>query len=86
MPYAKPNLEQNVLFGEQESWQEEWQGMPEFEQKNLLPTYSVRVNFASYEDMQNFASMLSQTISIKTQSIWYPKQLREDLAGKRYVE
>ena len=50
MPYAKPNFEQNVLFGEKEAWREEWQGMPEFEQKNLLPEYSVRVNFASYKD------------------------------------
>jgi hypothetical protein len=86
MPYAKPNLDQEVLFGEQEAWRDEWQGMPEFEQKNLLPEYSVRINFASYEDMQNFASMIGQTISTKTQSLWYPKQMREDLASKRYVE
>jgi hypothetical protein len=86
MPYAKPNLEQEVLFGEQEAWREEWQGMPEFEQKNLLPEYSVRVNFASYEDLQRFAFMVSQTISIKTQSIWFPKQERETLANKKYVE
>lgn len=86
MPYAKPNKEQDVLFGEQESWREEWQGMPEFEQKNLLPEYSVRVNFASYEDLQKFAFMVGQTISIKTQSVWYPKQERENLADKKYVE
>lgn len=86
MPYAKPNLRQDVLFGEQESWREEWQGMPEFEQKNLLPEYSVRINFASYEDLQKFASMVGQTITAKTQSIWYPKQEREDLSGRRYVE
>jgi len=86
MPYAKPNLDQEVLFGDQEAWREEWQGMPEFEQKNLLPEYSVRVNFASFEDLQKFASMVEQTITVKTQSIWYPKQEREDLAGKQYVE
>ena len=86
MPYAKPNLDQEVLFGDQEAWREEWQGMPEFEQKNLLPEYSVRVNFASFEDLQKFASMVEQTLTVKTQSIWYPKQEREDLAGKRYVE
>ena len=86
MPYAKPNKKQDVLFGEQEAWQEEWQGMPEFDQKNLLPEYSVRVNFSSYEDLQKFASMVDQTISIKTQSIWFPKQERENLSNKRYVE
>ena len=75
-----------MLFGEQEAWREEWQGMPEFEQKNLLPKYSVRVNFANYEDLQKFATMVEQTISIKTQSIWYPKQERVSLADKKYVE
>jgi hypothetical protein len=86
MPYAKPNLEQDVLFGEQEAWREEWQGMPEFEQKNLLPEYSVRVNFANYQDLQKFAALVGQTISIKTQSVWYPKQERETLLDKKYVE
>jgi len=86
MPYAKPNLEQNVLFGEQEAWREEWQGMPEFEQKNLLPTYSVRINFASYDDLQKFAQLIEQTISIKTQSIWFPKQEHQNLADKKYVK
>lgn len=85
MPYAKPNKEQEVLFGEQESWKEEWQGMPEFEQQNLLPTYSVRVNFASYEDLQKFSELMQQTITTKTQSIWFPKQHRELLSNKRYV-
>lgn len=85
MPYAKPNKEQEVLFGEQESWKEEWQGMPEFEQQNLLPTYSVRVNFASYEDLQRFSKLMQQTITTKTQSIWFPKQEREMLSNKRYV-
>ena len=86
MPYAKPNKKQDVLFGEQEEWREEWQGMPEFEQKNLLPEYSVRVNFATYEDLQKFAALVEQIISTKTQSIWFPKQEKENLSNKRYVE
>ena len=86
MPYAKPNKNQDVLFGEQEAWREEWQGMPEFEQKNLLPEYSVRVNFSTYEDLQKFAASLGQVISTKTKSIWFPKQKKENLSGKRYVE
>jgi hypothetical protein len=86
MPYAKPNKKQDVLFGEQEEWREEWQCMPEFSQENLLPEYSVRVNFATYEDLQKFASLVGQVISIKTPSIWFPKQEKENLSNKRYVE
>jgi hypothetical protein len=86
MPYAKPNKKQDVLFGEQEEWREEWQGMPEFSQENLLPEYSVRVNFVTYEDLQKFASLVEQVISTKTPSIWFPKQEKENLSNKRYVE
>lgn len=85
MPYAKPNKLQDVLFGEQESWRDEWQGMPEYEQKNLLPEYSIRINFASYDEMQKFSVLIGQTITSKTQSLWFPKQEKEKFSNKKYV-
>lgn len=86
MPYAKPNDDQHVLFGEKEPWRDEWIGMPEYEQKNLLPVYSVRVNFNSYESLQEFAKLIEQTITTKTSSVWYPVQEKASLANKRYVD
>ena len=86
MPYAKPNTAQTVLFGENEAWKDEWQGMPEFEQKNLLPEYSVRINFASVEDLKKFADLIQQPLTTKTSSIWFPAQTKANLANKIYVD
>jgi hypothetical protein len=86
MPYAKPNEAQNLLFGEIEPWREEWDGMPEFEQKNLLPEYSVRVNFSCVEDLKKFAELINQPLTTKTSSIWFPVQVKADLASKVYVD
>jgi hypothetical protein len=86
MPYAKPNEAQSLLFGEKEAWREEWEGMPEFEQQNLLPEYSVRVNFASVEDLKRFAELIGQPLTTKTSSIWFPVQAKADLASKVYVD
>jgi len=86
MPYAKPNESQSLLFGEKEAWKEEWDGMPEFEQKNLLPEYSVRINFASVEDLRKFAELINQPLTTKTSSIWFPTQTKADLSSKVYVD
>lgn len=86
MPYAKPNDEQHILFGEQESWREEWAGMPEYEQKNLLPVYSLRVNFDSVESLQAFSKLIGQSLTTKTSSVWYPVQEKAKLTDKRYVD
>ena len=86
MPYAKPNDAQSNLFGSNEDWKDEWVGMPEYEQKNFLPEFSIRVNFASYDDMRRFSELIQQTITTKTQSVWYPKQNKESLSNKVYVD
>ena len=86
MPYAKPNESQSLLFGEKEAWKEEWDGMPEFEQKNLLPEYSVRINFSSVEDLRKFAELINQPLTTKTSSIWFPAQTKADLSSKVYVD
>lgn len=86
MPYAKPNEAQSLLFGEKENWKDEWKGMPEFEQKNLLPEYSVRINFACVEDLKKFSELIGQPLTTKTNSIWFPAQLKANLSDKVYVD
>jgi len=86
MPYAKPNTSQMPLFGEQDSWREEWEGMPEYVQENLLPSYSIKVNFSSVDDLKRFAALIDQPITTKTKSVWYPNQKKADLSRFRYVD
>jgi len=85
MPYSKPNNNQEVLFGEKESWSEEWVGMPEYSQKNLLPNFSVRINFLTAEDFKLFSKLVDQTITTKTKSIWFPEQKATNLSKLSYV-
>lgn len=86
MPYAKPNDSQDNLFGSNEWWDEHWVGMPEFNQKNLLPLKQVTINFASYDDMRKFAEIIGQTITTQTRSVWYPPQDKANLKGLEYVD
>jgi hypothetical protein len=53
---------------------DEWQGMPEFEQENQLGLKQIIVHFNSEADVQAFATLIEQTITMQTKYIWYPKQ------------
>jgi ParB-like chromosome segregation protein Spo0J len=67
---------------------EEWKGMPDFEQGDETAARKLIVNFQSDEDAARFAELLTQHFGIevgpKTKSVWWPKVEREDLVSKRY--
>ena len=56
-----------------------WQGMPEFEQNDADAFKSIKVNFYSLDDLNNFADLVGQKITEKTKYINYPVVLKEDL-------
>ena len=51
-----------------------WKGMPEFEHDDRGSIHAIKVQFASTEDIAAFASLVGQTVTDKTKSIWYPRQ------------
>lgn len=63
---------------------DEWDGMPEFEQDTIKPYHSIKVHFEKEEDLKAFAKLVEQTISNKTTYIYYPKQVKADLASLHY--
>jgi hypothetical protein len=67
--------------GEEPNPDEMWKGMPEFEQDNLLPKYSIKVNFASWEDAEDFARLINQKFTEKTKSLWHPEQASESFSS-----
>lgn len=67
-------------------YDEMWEGMPEFNNEDLSPVSSIKVNFANAEDRQKFAELIGQTITEKTPSIWYPKQKQNDDGREWYTE
>lgn len=85
--HVSDDPQQIGLFdGEQhESWQQHWKGMPEFTQLNLEPLKSIIVHFASSADIAEFAKLVDQRITFRTQSIWYPEAEIGHFADKRYA-
>lgn len=75
---------QLALFENPPKWTEHWVGMPEFEQKDLMPKQSIKVHFRSDEDRREFASLTRQTITPLTRSIWYPEAEIGHMANKRF--
>lgn len=64
----------------------EWVGMPDFHQEDQLAWKRLIVNFASLEDLNSFATLIEQSLTDQTRSIWYPYQAPEHLQQYRYVD
>lgn len=77
---------QPALFEKQPSWKEHWQGMPEFEMRDLSPRQSIYVHFRNEADRQAFAELVKQTVTGQTRSIWFPKAEISKMMDKRYVD
>tara|TARA_R100000995_G_scaffold56054_1_gene27683 strand:- start:1434 stop:1748 length:315 start_codon:yes stop_codon:yes gene_type:complete len=81
---AKEELLEKIEFNEQpnlldamgatKDWEKEWQSMPEFVMGNTEPFQKIIISFQSQEDVKQFAELIEQTITSKTDSLWYPQQ------------
>jgi hypothetical protein len=49
-----------------------WQGMPEFESRDLHPHRTIHVHFDNDQDVEAFAKLLGAKITPKTKYLWYP--------------
>lgn len=69
-----------------QSWEELWQGMPEFTQKDLTAVRRIAVNFKSEEDFRAFCALTGQNPSqVVNNSMWYPPVEYKRHADKRFV-
>lgn len=69
-----------------QTWQELWQGMPEFVQDDLTGAAAVVVHFRTEEDFDRFLKLVGQGRGdVRKKSIWYPKAEIERFTDKRYV-
>ena len=74
------------FFDDLEAWKKEWKGMPSFIQKDQTPAKSIIVHFEKEEDFKKFSKLIDQTITEKTQSIWFPKAKIKRLVNKQYID
>ena len=79
---------QQVLFDgiDEEWWISEWQNMPEFIQKDLMPCRQIIVSFRHSQDVELFSELIEQNITDLTKSVWYPKAEKNTLVGLAYVD
>jgi len=66
--------------------EDEWKGMPEFNQEDKTAFKSIIVHFKNQKDVNQFSKLVEQTITEKTRSIWYPEAEIDRYADKRYVD
>jgi hypothetical protein len=78
---------QIALFDDLPDYSEEhWGEMPEYVHRDLTPVKQILVSFNSREDMAAFAKLVGQTVTMKTQSIWYPEADITSYTDKRYED
>lgn len=75
---------QTFLFEQKEWWENYWQGMPEYKNQDLGPWKQVIVSFRNRSDMLKFADLIGQTITERTQSVWFPAAEIGRYSNKRY--
>ena len=71
-------------MNEEKRWEKEWEGMPEFEQDDKTSFRHVIVHFENNDDVAEFFSIIGQSHTDQTKSIWFPEQENMDTEAKRY--
>lgn len=73
---AKKKLN-NPLFeidDDLEEWEIEWRGMPEFNQPDNGAFRQIIVSFDDQAGVDKFASLIGQSLTSKTKSLWFPER------------
>jgi hypothetical protein len=80
-----------LLFEAEElsTWIAEWQGMPEYDIRDLAPKFQVIVNFSCPGDVEDFGNLIGTPLKAshgrQLQSVWFPEQEIGRIVNKRYI-
>lgn len=86
LPPVVTDSDQPLLFAMPPSWSEHWDGMPHFQQRDLMPWQTVKVHLRNADDRQAFADLVGQRIGERTISVWFPKAEAGTTAPKAGVD
>ena len=64
--------------------EEEWQGMPEFISKEMMPFHTVNVHFENPDAIKDFSNLTGQNVTQETKAMWHPKKNLLKVAHLRY--
>jgi len=76
--------EMGLSLFEDIDYDEAWEGMPEFDQKDKTAFQSIHIHFKNQDGVDKFAELIGQAITEKTRFLWYPEIEIEKYADKRY--
>ncbi len=82
------NIEDNqvAMFENFESWKQEWQGMPSYDNSKQEAFATLTIRFSNQQNLNDFAKLIGQDITESTKSIWYPKMIAGLLLTKVYAD
>ncbi len=70
---------------ENEGWQREWAGMPEYVQRKT-EFHCIKISFVTQDDMKKFSTLIGQYVGLDTKIVYYPRKMVESSSGKLYVD
>lgn len=65
------------------TYDKDWIGMPEFVQEKQSPYAQIIFRFESKQDLDDFSKLISQRLTSKTKSAWYP--FRSHFSGDKSI-
>lgn len=81
------NKNQIALFDNEPTlWEQEWQDMPEYSHLDTAPLQQIVINFQTREAVKEFASIIGQNITSKTDTLWFPQKAKWTSLNKVYVD
>jgi hypothetical protein len=64
----------------------EWKDMPEFVQEKQQPYAQMIIRFRNQQDLDDFAEIIDQKLTVKTKSLWHPQLVRGMHGKKRWID
>lgn len=64
--------------------EEEWTGMPGFENEDMTGVQAIIVHFKTPQDVELFGMLINQKLTSKTKAIWYPEEKRGSQTDHTY--
>lgn len=78
-------MKQINLF-EDNFYDEEWEGMPEFIMTPEIPILTIKISFKSKEDVEEFSKLINQKVQFNKENYWYPKLNRKAFSDYYYID
>lgn len=82
----KKSIDTSVFEFDDDTPETEWRGMPEYNQPFNGAHRQLIINFDSDEGVKEFSKLVSQQITDKTKSIWYPPRERNNVVDLFWFE